>query len=363
MPFRVHVRDFQSIGDAVIEVDGLTVITGPNNSGKTALIRAIYGAFTNARGTSFVRLGKDSTRVEVTFSDGRSLVWEKGAKVNRYELDGSPLNRVGSGAPAETKTLGITSVEAAGRELWPQFAHQFVGQIFLLNEPGSVLAEAIADVDKVGVLNEALRLSQSDRRSAVSDLKLRLGDVEKGEQALLRFEGLDAVVVRVQGLERRRVEIGGVQRSLQDFRGLRARWSTSQKAVEDLLPVRSLPTVSDELVTRTKKTSTALEWARGVSRRLRQAKSEREACVQAADTIRARALPDPKAVQEAKSRLEATRSLMAKVGTATQTVESLRSRLGNLDKEHAASEQEVKSLFAESGQCPFCGVTHEDSSC
>jgi len=364
MPFQVRVRDFQSIGDASIEVDGLTVITGPNNSGKTALIRAIYGAFVNAKGTSFVRQGKDSTKVELSFADGRTMTWEKGPKVNRYELDGKALNRVGSGAPAETQALGVIPIEASGRELWPQFAHQFVGQIFLLNEPGSVLAEAIANVDKVGVLNESLRLSQSDRRSAASDLKLRLGDVAKQEEALLRFDGLDLAVEKVREVEARRKELSKDKKALDEFLGLRGRWTTSQKAVSDLLPVRAIPMVSSELTTRLKKTDMALEWAIGISKRLSHAKTERDVAERAKEAASSsRAFPDPKSVLEARTRLEEARALATRLKAAVEAVDTLTSRISNLHKDHAVSEGAVRSLFNESGLCPFCGVTHATPTC
>ena len=37
MPVRVHVQNFQSIREAEVEIAGFTVITGTNNTGKTAL--------------------------------------------------------------------------------------------------------------------------------------------------------------------------------------------------------------------------------------------------------------------------------------------------------------------------------------
>ena len=66
---KVTVENFQSIKRAEIDVDGFTVITGPNNSGKTALMRAIRGAFQNAPGSAFIRHGEKECRVEVDLGD------------------------------------------------------------------------------------------------------------------------------------------------------------------------------------------------------------------------------------------------------------------------------------------------------
>lgn len=401
MPFVVRVRDFQSIGETVtVEVNGLTVVTGPNNTGKTALMRAIFGLFTNMRGNLFVKAGREAAQVEIEFADGQKVLWEKGAKVNRYEMNGKTLTKVGAGAPPEISTLGIGSIEAAGRELWPQFAHQFVGQLFLLNEPGSVLAEAISNVDKVGVLNEALRLSQSDRRSTASDLKLRQEDVSRNEEALRKFDGLDEAVERVRAVELLGSKIGKGKKLLEGLKGLRERHSTSQGVLKTLLPIRevtipatgnpahelqeieglrvsrerlkaSRATVGElapvreigspepELMTRAQRALQGLELIRGTKGRLTKAVEERDRIGTIADHAKKLVLPDPRTVLEAREALDAARGLASKLKQATGAVEELRASLSSIVNEHSTAQTEVADLFIASGECPFCGVRHE----
>jgi hypothetical protein len=406
MPFSIRVRDFQSIEDATIEVAGLTVVTGQNNGGKTALIRSVFGAFTNARGTKFVRHGKDSTQVGLSFSDGRSLLWEKGEKVNRYELDGKKLNRVGQGVPPEIETLGVTAVEAAGVELWPQFAHQFVGQVFLLDKPGSLLAEAVANVDKVGVLNESLRLATSDRRSAASELKVRLEDVGKIEDSLLRFGGLDEAVSHVRKVGVIQTQTVEDQKSLDLVLEVRTRWVSLTGARKALLPVRTLPTVDEALVGRVGKMQKAIEWAvpisirvkrvlvereraalaakaarsvvlpdpqpiaeahqclgmtQALSSRVQRAKKERDQASGAATAAKGMVLPDPQPVRDALQRLEAAKAMSRKLAALRGTVDDLRATLAKTQAAHSDSAVWVESLFNEAGQCPFCGAAHETS--
>ena len=213
--FNVRVRNFQSIRDAHVEVSGFTVVTGSNNAGKSALVRAIRGAFTNPRGHAYVRHGAEAARVDLSFSDGQTLTWEKGPRDNRYTLNGKILEKVGAGVPPEVSRLRVEPLEAAGREIWPQFAPQFTGQVFLLDEPGSVLAEAVADVSRVGVLNEALRLAQSDRRTVALEIKAAASEVARGEGELARYGGLDALSARVVKLEEaaERIRTGGERRA------------------------------------------------------------------------------------------------------------------------------------------------------
>lgn len=239
MTVKIRVQNFQSIEDSEIEVSGLTVITGTNNGGKSALHRAVFAAFTNAKGTSFVRIGTPQCTVSITFEDGQSLVWEKGEKVNRYTVNGKVLNKVGAGAPPpEVQAFHVVPIEAAGRELWPQFAHQFTGQVFLLDQPGSVLAESIADVTRVGVLNEALRETQSERRSQASELKVRVADVAKLEAHESTYAGLDRVELLTREAEDLDREVDSLRGQLSEIQGFQKGIEALTDAVGDLIPAR-----------------------------------------------------------------------------------------------------------------------------
>ena len=206
MPFKVRVRNFQSIEDAELVIDKLTVVTGTNNAGKSAFFRAVRGALTNARGSGFVRHGRGHCTVDIEdLESGRKLRWEKGAKVNRYIVDGKTFDRVGHGVPPEAQVFGVAAVSAGNSDLWPQIAPQITGVSFLLHEPGSVIAEAVADVDRVNQLGRALKACESDRRTAKNDLKTRREDAKILEERREGFSGLDEVVEALTELEERRL--------------------------------------------------------------------------------------------------------------------------------------------------------------
>lgn len=226
MTVKVKVQNFQSIEDAEIEVTGFTVITGQNNGGKSALMRAIRGVFQNTKGSAYVRHGKAKSMVTLNLDGNHTVYWEKGLKSKpTYIVDkGNPIHP-GQAVPTEVSDLGVRSIQAGNREIWPQFAPQFTGQIFLLDQPGSVLAEAVADVDRVSQLNQALRLSESDRRAANSELKIRYGDKEGLEEDLKRFEGMDDVIVFVETLEEDVIKITRIENALVGVRELRTRYA------------------------------------------------------------------------------------------------------------------------------------------
>lgn len=186
---QVKIENYQSIKHAEFEVKGLTVITGPNNTGKSACARAIAGAFSNARGYSHVRKGEKFSKVSIDFDDGNSVIWEKGKGVNKYEINGQKLDKVGSKTPDELDDLNIISVDVDGKTVWPQIARQFE-QIFLLDMPPSVLSSALSDVKTIEALEKASSLSRSETKSLNQRIKVKHEDLVYERKRLPKFNEL-----------------------------------------------------------------------------------------------------------------------------------------------------------------------------
>jgi len=238
---KVKVKDFQSIEDAEIEVSGFTVVTGQNNGGKSALMRAVRGVFQNTKGSAYVRHGKAKSMVDIDLNGEHSVYWEKGLKSKPiYIVDNGKVIHPGQAVPSEVSDLGIHSIQAGNRDIWPQFAPQFTGQIFLLDQPGSVLAEAVADVDRVSQLNQALRLSESDRRAANAELKIRRVDKENLERDLERFEGMGDAIVFVETLEASVVTIRRIEKALTGIYELRDQYVSAIAAVARLKGIENV---------------------------------------------------------------------------------------------------------------------------
>jgi exonuclease SbcC len=240
MAFKAHIQNFQSIEDAEIVVDGFTVITGSNNTGKTALVRAILGAFQNTRGHRYVRHGAKQCTVSLEFDSGDKLKWEKGKGVNRYVINGKTYDKVGAGVPDAVAELGVFPLAIGGHTLWPQIAKQFDGQVFLLNQPGSVLAEAVADVERVGVLNRALRDAQRDQRSTESTLKVRREDRKAARERVEAFEDLGDVDTLVKQIEERYAHIKKIAATRSKLVDLHTRLEEAKETVRRLEGVEDI---------------------------------------------------------------------------------------------------------------------------
>jgi DNA repair ATPase RecN len=353
--FTLRVKNFQSLEDCEVEVQGLTVVTGQNNSGKTALMRSAFGVFTNSKGTKFVRHGKEHCSVTLEFGDGHTVTWEKGEGVNRYIIDGRTLNKVGSGkVPEEVSSLGVQPLQISGRDpLWPQFAQQITGQVFLLDQPGSVLAEAIADVDKVGVLNEALRLSQSDYRSSVSERKIRQEDIAKWEDQEKRFDGLDHLQGQVHQLEILQGVLESQRASVKTVQGFRERIQTLAQSISDLLPVREISVPEDP--SRLTKIEAAYQWAISMEEKIKLAEATCRTRREAQEIAKGIKLPEIPDFTALFVRLQELSTLRDNGLTLCSTLKKLREALTLVETEVTQAEQELAKAQAEVKECPTCG--------
>ena len=162
----VSIRDFRNFSrlDLTVPEAGVMIV-GPNGSGKTNLLEALYyleifRSFRSARDRELPRFGQDVFRIEATVERGTSTVelaaaWQKSTRRKKVEVDGHEPERLSDALG----TLGAVVFSLDDSELiWgsPARRRRYLDILLSLVEPGYVGAlrryRAV-----LGQRNEALR--------------------------------------------------------------------------------------------------------------------------------------------------------------------------------------------------------------
>lgn len=362
MPLTVRVKQFQSIEDATIRIEGLTVITGTNNTGKSALFRAIRGAFTNARGTHFVRKGATHCSVELQFDDGNTVIWEKGAKANRYEVNGRPFSKVGHGPPDEVKALGVRSLSIGGIEVWPQIAPQFTGVQFLLDQPAPVLAEALADVERVNHINRALRAVDTDRRNGRADLRAHEELLARLQVQRDEFQGLEVVLEELSALEERHAELSRLASEAHALEAIRSRMQTCRDVIQSLEGLDLVEVPKEETFQKAQQLHQVLYVVADLSSRVQKARQD----VQKARDQEPLLEEIQKGLNDQAGQIQGLEQLVSGTRILTSMADRLQQRraeFSDLGLEVAKAEEalcrakaEVSRVLGSFEECPTCGA-------
>lgn len=164
-----------NIEDLSLELKpGFTVISGPSNSGKTGLLKALSSLFYNKHSDTRVMNGKDSYIIGV--KDENTVMTKrnpsKGAKTT-YNVNGENLVKVGRGSIEEVeKATQIKEVEILQQKVALNFFYQF-SYPFLLDRTPSQLYEFLASSESSNSLNDIVKQMKSDLKD-ISDNQKRL---------------------------------------------------------------------------------------------------------------------------------------------------------------------------------------------
>jgi hypothetical protein len=134
-------------------------------------------------------------------TDGFDLLWKKGDRVNCYAFNGREYDKPDRGVPDFLAEAGLTLVKVGDKTGSIQVADQFF-PIFLLDQSGPAIAEAISDVSQLDNINAATKLVEKDRRSVMETRKVREKDASDLASKLSKYDTLDEKLVLVKEAEK-----------------------------------------------------------------------------------------------------------------------------------------------------------------
>lgn len=200
---RIELKNFMSHEHTVIEpACGLTVIAGPNNCGKSAIVTALQILCYNDESTFVMRHGAKECSIKVFTDDGHEIEWNRTKnKSTKYIIDGQQHDRLGrGGTPDELhEILRIQKVDCDNQEFDVHFGAQ-QSPVFLLNDPPRAAAQFFASSsDAINLIGMQTRHKQKvrERKQEQRRLSTELDEVN------LKLERLESV----PDLTRRLIEL------------------------------------------------------------------------------------------------------------------------------------------------------------
>ncbi len=200
---------------------GLNVLTGPNNTGKSAVVEALRCLAENPIPRHVIRHGAAEARVEVAFADGTALTWVRRPRYALYEL-----TRPGAAEPEVFAKFGRTPPEEIlsllRLDLVPLESGETVDvhignqrePVFLLGQPGSVVAGFFAaSTEAAHLIAMQNRLTDRTRKAKIEKgrLEARLAAIAAELDKLAPLPDLEMRLAVADGLED---ALGGLSRDI-----------------------------------------------------------------------------------------------------------------------------------------------------
>ena len=254
----IKLVGFQSHVDTSINLtEGLNVITGPSDSGKTAVIRAVrWVALNEPQGDAVVNQSVGYAQVTIITDTGVVTKVRNKGKV-RYEIniDGENISYDKSEIPQEVyRILGINKTSFGDVEVVLPFSFQLDAP-FLISSPASFGGKVLGKICNADTVELAVKKSSREVSQANEAKRQAEKTIEETKLALQSYENLQEVEQRLQQC---RELVTGIENGIVNHDTLSKLHSSYIAAYEKLNTVRDTVHLLSEIPQRAKEVS-ALE--------------------------------------------------------------------------------------------------------
>lgn len=248
---KITLTNYMSHAHTVIEpAAGLTVILGPNNCGKSAIVSALQTLCGDNSGDFMVRHGEKECAVTVETDDGHVIRWQRSKKSTSYILDGIEVHRTGRGnLPDDLQTLlrlGKVAHPSKNEEFDVHFGEQ-KSPIFLIDREADTAAffSTASDAEKLIEMQKLHKTKVADRRRQLVETKNDLANLDARLAALSPLDDvgarLEAIAADEKDLDRLDQEIVALEESLEQTRRQEQGVQFHQQAVAAIAPLQAPP--------------------------------------------------------------------------------------------------------------------------
>lgn len=205
---KIILENFQSHKYTVLNfTQGLNVVVGKSDSGKSSIIRAIKWVFYNEPiGDFFIRQGENNVKVSIILNDNTKVTRLRTPSKNQYIISQNNedliLEGFGTGVPKEVKTvLGVDYIKFDNNiKSKVNIGEQLEGP-FILSEKSSTRAKAIGKIVGVDIIDEALNEALRDLSRLKNNNKYYTKELEEQEKQLKNFLYLNELGETIENLK------------------------------------------------------------------------------------------------------------------------------------------------------------------
>lgn len=362
--FSVQVQNYQIIEHARLDFEnGLNIIVGPSNNGKTAILRAIESAIYNKAGNSFIRHGTEATAVGIKVED-HTVVWRKSADAGMYKVDGQSYNKIGRGQLIEVAdALHMSEIEVNSDKVRINFLKQ-MEYPFLLDKNPSQLFEFLSmsnDSDKLASIFYSMR---SDLRTTNSSIDNTIGQIDtyksviqRDEITLKNYKGIDQLTDKILSYD---TKVNQYTNLVELIRSIGEKRRTLLESRDKILSLRKLKTDSDSIMTRLDQSVPNLE---PLSKAIQSLTEKKRILIEQRNKVLAlrKQLADTESVLEQipVEKIQSLQTLIQSLNQSLATLEGKRSVLSakasNIESLKSQLDSVTESLSSFKS-CPLCGA-------
>ena len=235
----IRIRNIQSHKETELKLHpGVNVIVGSSNSGKSAILRALYwGIYNRPLGIDTLCSHwalddkgniNDEMSVEVTKGDS-TLVRRKAKGVNQYVIDGKELNAIKTEVPPEVNDFfKLTETNVQRQQDAP----------FLVSNTSGEVARYFNGIARLDKIDNVLTYAESVKRQGKATIESKEDDLRKQEEVHESFSWIGDAMALLATYDRMMAKLDAVNEdiakmdaSLQEYKNLNDTDATMQCAL------------------------------------------------------------------------------------------------------------------------------------
>jgi exonuclease SbcC len=237
----IHIGNFQSHKKSELDFhEGVNVIVGSSDSGKSAILRALRWVLQNRpTGESFRSNWGGQTDVTLVIDKGMEVVRLRNDTTNGYRLGTSGFDAIKTEVPQEIQqVLNMDDTNC-------QWQHD---PPFLLTKTAGEVAAFFNRIARLDQIDKSTANVNSAIREIEQDVKHKEKDLEADQEKLKQFEPLERLEAEVEVLEELEKDYDVTLRSLSKLNSLLLSFRTINEEIKDASKITSLEKPVNDLL-------------------------------------------------------------------------------------------------------------------